>query len=126
MIPAAPTPHHAPARTPTINPTATIAASQMIWDRRGRMLRICGTASSCRHRTHRTSHASILDPGRLPGEELCPAHVVELARWLKRGLESYCFDVMLFDPPAHPPSIDEITETLTDVWADTLKIVTRI
>ena len=46
----------------------------------------------------------------------------ELARWLTRGLESYCFDVLLFDPPATPPSIDEITETLTGIWADTLKL----
>lgn len=46
----------------------------------------------------------------------------ELARWLTRGLESYCFDVMLFDPPEPAPSIDEITETLTDVWVDTLRL----
>lgn len=46
----------------------------------------------------------------------------ELARWLTRGLESYCFDVLLFDPPAAQPSIDEITATLTTIWADTLKL----
>lgn len=46
----------------------------------------------------------------------------ELARWLTRGLESYCFDVMVFDPPAVMPSVDELTETLTEVWADTLRL----
>jgi AcrR family transcriptional regulator len=53
-----------------------------------------------------------------------PPH--ELARWLTRGLESYCFDVMLFDPPKVLPSIDEISDTLTGVWADTLRIVEPI
>jgi len=46
----------------------------------------------------------------------------ELARWLTRGLESYCFDVMVFDPPAEAPTVEEITEALTDVWVDTLRL----
>ena len=46
----------------------------------------------------------------------------ELARWLTRGLESYCFDVMVFDPPSEPRSVDEITEALTEIWAATLQL----
>lgn len=47
----------------------------------------------------------------------------ELARWLTRGLESYCFDVMLFDPPANAASVDQIADLLTVVWRDMLRLV---
>lgn len=50
---------------------------------------------------------------------------VELARWLTRGLESYCFDVMIFDPPATRPTVDAIAEVLTDSWANALQLSVR-
>lgn len=47
----------------------------------------------------------------------------ELARWLTRGLESFCFDVMLFDPPRRQLSVDEIADIVTLAWANTLRLI---
>lgn len=49
-----------------------------------------------------------------------PGDAHELSRWLTRGLESYCFDAMIFDPPTTPLDVDEIADMLTSVWAVTL------
>ena len=46
----------------------------------------------------------------------------ELARWLTRGLEAYCFDVLVFDPPPDPATVDQITEVITDAWSRTLGV----
>lgn len=46
----------------------------------------------------------------------------ELARWLTRGLEAYCFDVLLFDPPPTEPTVEQIAVVVTDAWANTLGV----
>jgi AcrR family transcriptional regulator len=46
----------------------------------------------------------------------------ELARWLTRALEAYCFDVLVFDPPSPPARVDGITELIATAWARTLGI----
>jgi AcrR family transcriptional regulator len=46
----------------------------------------------------------------------------ELARWLTRGLESYCFDVLVFDQPSRKYSVEQIADALTDIWAATLQL----
>lgn len=46
----------------------------------------------------------------------------EASRWLARGLECYCFDALLFDPPSEEPSIEDITSTLLALWCSTLGV----
>ncbi len=46
----------------------------------------------------------------------------ELARWLTRGLEAYCFDVLLFDAPPVAPTVEQIALAVTNAWANTLGI----
>ncbi len=64
--------------------------------------------------------AEAIRQGQEMGLVGCSAEPNELARWLTRGLESYCFDVLLFDPPDIERTAAEMTDVLAGIWVNTL------
>lgn len=46
----------------------------------------------------------------------------EMARALVYLLERYCYDVAIADPPTHRPSADDVTDLLTSLWADAVRL----
>lgn len=46
----------------------------------------------------------------------------EMARALCYLLERYCYDIAIADPPAEPPSADEVIDLLTSLWADAIRL----
>jgi AcrR family transcriptional regulator len=62
--------------------------------------------------------ASSLADGMAVGAVRTDIDAAETARALTHMIQSYCYDVCIFDPPQHEVSAEDAADLLTTLWAD--------